>query len=161
MKICTKCKEDKPLDAFYNCKEAKVGRRRACKQCEAADNARWRRENKDRAAANNARWQRENKDKCAANNARWESKNKGVANARFSRRRAAKLQRTPPWADHEAISNHYLWATCMKEVMGVDVHIDHIIPLQGKLVSGLHTHENLQLLSAEANLSKSNKFEVS
>lgn len=65
--------------------------------------------------------------------------------------RAKKLQRTPIWADTLAILNFY--NNCPK-----DYHVDHIIPLQGKNVSGLHVLENLQYLPEIENLSKSNKF---
>ena len=71
--------------------------------------------------------------------------------ARESIRRANKIQRTPKWADLERIRLIYL--DCPE-----GYHVDHIIPLQGELVSGLHVPENLQYLTAGENLRKSNKY---
>ena len=71
--------------------------------------------------------------------------------AREAKRRAFKLQRTPKWADLDKIKEIYL--NCPK-----GYHVDHIIPLQGELVSGLHVPENLQYLTAYENLSKSNNY---
>jgi len=76
------------------------------------------------------------------------------------RRQAAQLQRTPPWADMSAIAEFYVEAKRLEELTGIQFHVDHIVPLQGELVSGLHVPANLQLLPAHENLSKSNSFEV-
>lgn len=67
------------------------------------------------------------------------------------KRRADMLERTPPWADLSAIKQFY--KECPE-----GYHVDHIVPLRGKNVSGLHVLENLQYLTAEENLRKSNKF---
>lgn len=66
-------------------------------------------------------------------------------------KRAASLQRTPVWADFVKIKQIY--KNCP-----IGYHVDHIIPLNGKLVSGLHVENNLQYLLAKDNIVKSNKF---
>jgi len=71
--------------------------------------------------------------------------------ARHAEYRTRKLQRTPKWADLEAIKQKYL--TCPE-----GYHVDHVIPLCGKEVSGLHVANNLDHLPAIDNLKKSNKF---
>jgi len=68
-----------------------------------------------------------------------------------NKRRATKLQRTAPWADLKAIKEFYL--NCPK-----GYHVDHIVPLQGTNVSGLHVLNNLQYLTATQNLKKGNKY---
>jgi hypothetical protein len=67
--------------------------------------------------------------------------------------RAKKLDRTPLWANLSAIKEIY--AKCP-----AGYHVDHIVPLQGKLVSGLHVENNLQYLTAKENLAKQNQFIV-
>lgn len=69
-----------------------------------------------------------------------------------AKRHAAKLQRTPTWSDMGAIRVFYLNCPEGKEV-------DHIVPLQGENVSGLHILDNLQYLTREENRKKHNKFE--
>lgn len=59
--------------------------------------------------------------------------------------------RVPLWADHEKIDEIY-----RNKPDGYEV--DHIIPLSGKTVSGLHVHNNLQYLPKQENRLKSNRF---
>lgn len=72
-------------------------------------------------------------------------------NAETIRHKAEKLKRTPKWADLEAIKQFYINCPDGYEV-------DHIIPLRGKTVSGLHVIDNLQYLTAKENRKKANKF---
>lgn len=65
--------------------------------------------------------------------------------------RASKISRTPKWADLNKIKEIY--NNCPK-----GYHVDHIIPLQGELVSGLHVDTNLQYLPAVDNIKKGNKY---
>lgn len=67
--------------------------------------------------------------------------------------RALKLDRTPSWSQSTKIKEFY-------DKCPEGYHVDHIVPLQGKLVSGLHVIENLQYLTAKENLSKQNKFDI-
>ncbi len=81
--------------------------------------------------------------------------------AQAAKRRAAKDQRTPNWLTHEhkaAILRVYSERARLTKETGVVHHVDHIVPLRGKNVSGLHVPWNLQVLTAKENLSKSNKF---
>ena len=58
----------------------------------------------------------------------------------------------------EEIKVIYNRANLIKKFTGESWHVDHIVPLKGKKVSGLHVPWNLQLLPAAENLAKSNKF---
>lgn len=61
------------------------------------------------------------------------------------------MNRTPKWADLEAIKQFYI--DCPKGMV-----VDHIIPLRGEVVSGFHVVENLQYLTLKENSKKGNKF---
>lgn len=80
--------------------------------------------------------------------------------AKTAKRRAAKLLRTPKWLtadDLFIIEEAYHLAKLRTEVIGISWHVDHILPLQGKKVSGLHVPNNIQVIPAKQNLQKSNK----
>lgn len=113
---------------------------------------------KDAHIARLIAWNEANPDRTRARIAAWAKANPGRRAATAAKRRAAVLQRTPAWADHEAIGMMYRAAEVFR-VSGFDVHVDHHIPLQGETVSGLHVHTNLRILDARTNRSKSNIFE--
>ena len=74
------------------------------------------------------------------------------------KRRAAELQATPAWADGQQIQNIYRVARSLELKTGTKQHVDHIIPLRGKTVCGLHVEANLQVLSAPENIRKGNRM---
>ena len=80
--------------------------------------------------------------------------------ARNAERHAAKLNRTPSWANKEAISEFYEKARRLTEETGVPHDVDHIIPLRGELVSGLHVESNLQVISSSENRIKNNNYRI-
>lgn len=77
--------------------------------------------------------------------------NKSSYLAKNANRRALKLNATPSWANLSLIKEIY--NSCPE-----GYHVDHIVPLQGKLVCGLHVENNLQHLLAVENMQKHNKF---
>lgn len=80
------------------------------------------------------------------------------AAATGAKRRAKKLNATPSWADFQAIHAVYKQRVSAEKATGIKHHVDHIVPLQGQTVSGLHIAENLRVITAKDNIKKSNKF---
>jgi hypothetical protein len=83
-----------------------------------------------------------------------------MACANANKRYAAKLNRTPKWLTkehHLQINNFYLLAKEMEKKFGKKFEVDHIVPMQGEQVSGLHVPWNLQILTKAENVKKSNK----
>jgi excisionase family DNA binding protein len=65
---------------------------------------------------------------------------------------------TPKWADRKAIARIYLECRQKSRLTGTPYHVDHIIPLQGRNVCGLHVETNLRISQKVENMRKSNKF---
>ena len=94
------------------------------------------------------KWYQENKERISERI----SANRAGPNATSARRRAIKLNATPSWSNKEEIK--WIYAMCPK-----GYEVDHIIPLKGKNVCGLHTESNLQYLTPTENRRKGNRFE--
>lgn len=75
-------------------------------------------------------------------------------------RRSRKRSASPAWADRTAINAMYEEAKELTSSTGEPWHVDHIYPLAGKNVCGLHVAANLQVITAKQNLAKSNRVEV-
>jgi hypothetical protein len=76
--------------------------------------------------------------------------------------RARKLKSQPSWLSKEQkkhIADIYAHAKDCERVSGEKYHVDHIIPLKGKTVCGLHVPWNLQVLPADLNTQKSNQYD--
>lgn len=95
--------------------------------------------------------------------AKTEKKNTGVCRARAAKRRAAKLERRPKWIKDyfvEQVKEIYKMAKELEKIFPWKMHVDHIIPMQGVLVSGLDVPWNLEILPWKENIRKGNKFDV-
>jgi len=94
---------------------------------------------------------------------KWSSTPGGRANNnRRSRARQDHIFKNacPPWADKQAIAKLYGEAKRLTEETGVSHVVDHVLPIKGRLVSGLHVHQNLRVTTWEENASKSNQFVI-
>ena len=104
-------------------------------------------------------WRKSKRDHIKAYEKEYRQNNK-VARLVYQRNReAAKMQRIPAWANLDYIAGMYELCGLFRRV-GLNLEVDHIIPLQGKNVSGLHVEDNLQLLHGKMNRAKNNRFEA-
>lgn len=113
-------------------------------------------------AATKERYEK-NKERHLANAARWKKENAGKVNHTCMMRHSDKMLRVPKWlttADKQAMDAIYNQCRSMNEEAGfIKYHVDHVMPLRGKTVSGLHAPNNLQILLASVNCSKQNKVD--
>jgi hypothetical protein len=81
------------------------------------------------------------------------------ANAKGARSRARRLNRCVAWADRKAIAWFYAEAIRLTKQTGIQHEVDHVIPLQGRTVSGLHVEGNLRVIPHKENRRKHNHFD--
>jgi hypothetical protein len=130
MKECNTCNEIKPLEAYYT-------RAARCKTCCVQAAKQWKKSNRERALEHQ---RTSNKNR---------QKQRRIEN---NMRKARVKTATPPWVDRQEIKYIYTLAAERSLV------VDHIVPLNHKLVCGLHVPENLRCIPVALNASKSNKF---
>jgi len=130
---------------------------KTCVACGCENIRRWKAENPEKAKAFKQASDQRNLIKNAAVRRAYYYANQAKCFAQNKLRYLAKSQRTPAWADKAAIEAIYVEARRRREA-GENVVVDHIYPLRGKTVSGLHVHTNLQIISARENQAKSNKL---
>ena len=121
----------------------------------------WRQKNPSKVSNIRAKWSENNPEKVRESSKNWKRANSGKVAESASRRRAAEDLRMPSWltaADHLEFDTVYKYCAGLRAA-GLDYHVDHIVPLRGKSVSGLHVPWNLQVIPAVENMSKGNRFQ--
>jgi 5-methylcytosine-specific restriction endonuclease McrA len=166
-RACTKCGLCKLLTEFGRNAQRKDNLRPWCKTCHNAANAEWRKktpeyykirqeQNPGRRKKYDAAYKKKNPTFFKA----YYEENKHEFVERVNRRRG-RIKAAPLWADEQKIRLLYRVSSNLNRLHGyVKYHVDHVVPLQGKLVSGLHVHNNLRIIRAEENKAKFNKWNI-
>lgn len=164
--LCPRCNEDKLISDFYSAPLRKTGFSYYCKKCQSIQSKQNYFNKLDTKQAQMREYHSKNKkelnEKSKIRGKAWREANKEKNCAKAARYRAKKIQAIPLWADAEEIQMYYGVAKYLDWISGgfVKHHVDHIIPLQGNNVCGLHVQTNLQVLVDIHNLQKSNKMEL-
>lgn len=187
MKTCLCCGVSKELSEYSKHKQKKDGLYTYCKACKKEhdhisylkyaperykSSRAWKKANpeKDRSYKKKwqddnpevvAAWRKANPDKIKGYAAETRKKFKAERLADVRKRQAQKQNATPSWANDEEIKYFYRLAKYFTDLSGgfVKYHVDHVVPLRGKNVCGLHVEHNLQVLPAHLNHAKGNKHE--
>jgi hypothetical protein len=152
-KRCSKCGEIKQHEEFSANAKEPDGLRAYCRVCSGEVWKAHYNTDPEKHRERTREYYRANKQLRKEYNQAYRITNPEIYAAHGVKRRTRELNALANWADHEEIN--IIYAQCP-----AGYHVDHIIPLQGKLVSGLHVENNLQYLPASENMSKSNKFDI-
>jgi hypothetical protein len=174
-RTCRICTVEKFITEFSKHKTYKDGIDTSCKECVrerrreiwAADPERYRAYSKKYKATNkkviaerNKKYVVENRSTRIATMKAYRQNTKEIQAEYVRRRQAAKLQRTPAWLTEDDIwvmREAYKLAKLRTEMFGFSWHVDHVLPLQGETVSGLHVPVNLQVIPWLDNVRKHNR----
>jgi 5-methylcytosine-specific restriction endonuclease McrA len=155
MKTCKKCGCSKELSLFPKQKQNKDGHHSYCKACRSEyDTARYDSTKRSELYYSNLEVNREARKT-------YYKQTKQSYYVRKAKRRASLMCRTPSWLtedQHNQINAFYWLAKLQQELTDTKYEVDHIVPLQGKTVCGLHVPWNLQVITMEQNRQKANKL---
>lgn len=164
MKTCSACKTDKQLDEFNKHPTAKFGVSNKCRDCSKAYNRAHYLGNSEKYKSTAKEWAKSNPERArelfneAKKRHRLRHPERKIAE---NTARVEYVKRaTPPWANMFYIREAYHLAKVREQVLGGKWHVDHVIPLRGKLVCGLHVENNLQVIPATVNVRKHAKFDA-
>lgn len=171
LKTCKICNVAKELNFFTKKKKALYGVHQWCKNCFSSYNKNRYEQNKDQIKNNALNYYKENKEKrqqYKKDNAEkinkysrdYYKKNPVVYKIQAVKRRANMLHATPVWLNEDQHKNiKSIYNLCKEKEIetGLKWHVDHIVPLLGSNVCGLHVPWNLQVITAKQNLTKGNK----
>lgn len=119
-------------------------------------------ENREHILEKAKEWSQCNKDRVRGYKRKWKMSNPHKQIAGRKKRRKAQKIATPKWANSEFdqfyMQEIYSLARLRSDVTGILWHVDHCIPLISDVVCGLHCAANLKIITAEENLTKSNKY---
>jgi hypothetical protein len=151
-KVCNKCGVEKHLHDFYKQKGSLLGRQAVCKDCKRSyQRSQYYRDRESAKERVKSRYQR------VKNTASYRL----YKAAKGAKRRCSEINATPSWLNQEqmqSIKDFYWLSKDLQSITGETYHVDHIVPLKGKNVCGLHVPWNLQVLPADINLSKGNRY---
>lgn len=125
--------------------------------------ARYRAKNPDKAREYEARRRSEAPDSVRAALRKYASNNPEKMTAKWSARRARKLNATPPWfgeLDELVMLEAHDLAKRRQAATGIKWEVDHMIPLQARNACGLHVASNIQVIPATMNAAKCNKMRL-
>lgn len=141
------------------CAQGHIANRRTingcCVVCEKEKN------NSEKRKQYMAEYADKQRDKIREIATRWQKNNKGKVNAETAKRHASKMKRKPTWLskeDKEWMKAIYQVAAMRNRESDILWHVDHIIPMQGATVSGLHVPWNLRVIPAKDNMTKGNRY---
>jgi len=103
-----------------------------------------------------------NKEKLASYDKKYRENNKDIKNSICAKRMAKKKSSTFINTNYEKeqIRLLYKLSSVLSEETGIKHHVDHILPIQGKLICGFHCLNNLQVITQKENSKKSNKYKL-
>lgn len=186
-KTCTKCREPKPLAGFGSngrgglsakcrpCVAANVFKWQSANPDKVAATKRsWKRANRDKVKASaadyysrtaahqrakGAAYRDANRADWNRKNAKWQKENRARANAIAAVRRARERRQVIALAPHHYGEMRAIYAEArrLSRETGTPHHVDHIVPLSGRTVSGLHVPWNLAAIPASENRRKGNR----